>query len=56
MPKEKNIELQKHTLNLRRGDFEAMGHLFPKLGGSKAIRQVITSFVKRNSTAKGPSE
>jgi len=56
MPKDKDINLQKHTLNLRRGDFDAMGNLFPKLGPSKAVRQLISAFVNKNSTKSGDPE
>ena len=41
----KNVDLKKHTLNLRDGDFDRMALIFPKLGGSVAIRTLISNFV-----------
>ena len=43
----KNVDLKKHTLNLREGDFDQMALLFPKLGGSVAIRTLISNFVDK---------
>lgn len=47
MPRRK-AELQKHTLNLRPGDFDKMGELFPDLGSSVAIRTVLSKFIDKN--------
>jgi len=41
----KNEELQKHTLNLRKGDFELIGDFFPDLGASRIIRTVVSRYV-----------
>lgn len=41
------IPLVKKTLNLGAGDFEAMGALFPGLGGSNAIRILVHNYVRR---------
>ena len=50
MPRQKN-ELQKHTLNLRPGDFDKMGELFDDLDASTAIRTLVARFVDNNYTA-----
>ena len=48
MPKVKSVELQKHTLNLRQGDFEKMGTLFPAIGASEAIRRLVSKFIDKH--------
>lgn len=53
MPRKKT-DLHKKTLNLRTGDFEKMGELFPELGGSKAIRTLVSKFVDKNYTPSEP--
>ena len=45
----KNLDYQKHTLNLRKRDFDRMGELFPQLGPSKAIRELISKFVDKHT-------
>ena len=40
-------DLQKHTLNLRAGDFAQLGEMFPKLGASVAVRRIISSVVDK---------
>ena len=40
MPKAKNQELTKKTLNLRTGDFEKMGDLFPQKGFINGFHKV----------------
>lgn len=48
-------DLEKKTLNLRKGDFEAMNELFPKLKPSVSIRRLISSFIdKARKTAEVP--
>jgi len=37
--------LQKHTLNLYKGDFERMSELYPRCGASVAIREIIHKFI-----------
>lgn len=44
----KKTDLKKHTLNLRPGDFDRMGELFPNLGSSLGIRTLISRFVDQN--------
>lgn len=48
MAKSKNTDLIKKTLNLRQGDFEKMANLFPNVGGSIAIRELISKFVDKH--------
>ena len=43
----KNVDLKKHTLNLRDGDFDRIALLFPKLGGSVAIRTLVSNYVDK---------
>jgi len=43
----KNEDLQKHTLNLFRGDYDALALLFPDLGAGPVIRQLVHDFLKR---------
>ena len=50
------LPLVKKTLNLGVGDFEAMGALFPGLGGSNAIRILVHNYVKRVREALEPVE
>ena len=38
-------EIQKHTLNLRAGDYAKMQELFPAKKGGKAIRELISNFI-----------
>lgn len=47
MARAKADNLTKKTLNLRTGDFEKMGDLFPALGSSVAIRDLIAKFVDK---------
>ena len=47
----KNVDLKKHTLNLREGDFDRMAMLFPKLGGSVSIRTLVSNYVDKAEAA-----
>lgn len=47
----KDDTIQKHTLNLRRGDYAKLGELFPDLGAGPAIRQIVSNFVDRAEAA-----
>jgi hypothetical protein len=47
MPREK-ADLQKHTLNLRTGDFDKIGQLFPNMDSSTAIRTLLSKFIDNN--------
>lgn len=40
-------ELQKHTLNLFRGDYERVQDLFPDIGAGPVIRRVLRSYLER---------
>lgn len=46
----KNEELQKHTLNLRRGDYERLQSLYPEVGAGAVIRRLVSSFLDRDAT------
>ena len=48
MPRTRKTEITKKTLNFNTGDFEKMGELFPDLGPSAAIRELVTKFVKKH--------
>jgi hypothetical protein len=47
MARPKVEELQKHTLNLRKGDMEALDELFPKYPSSVMVRRIISKFVDK---------
>tara|TARA_R110000868_G_scaffold274194_1_gene533415 strand:+ start:1038 stop:1226 length:189 start_codon:yes stop_codon:yes gene_type:complete len=55
MSKDKDLDMQKHTLNLRRGDYALMHDLFPDLGGGPAIRQLIASFIDKHYAVIKPA-
>lgn len=40
-------ELQKHTLNLFRGDYEKVQEFYPDIGAAVIIRRVLRSFLKK---------
>ena len=48
------IPLVKKTLNLGVGDFEAMGALFPAMGGSNAIRILVHNYVRKVRESLAP--
>ena len=48
MPAKKSEDLQKHTLNLRAGDFDRLGELLPELGPSGARRRIISSLIDKH--------
>jgi len=48
MSRPKIVDLKKHTLNLREGDFDKMAELFPRLGASVAVRQLISKFIDKH--------
>jgi len=48
MARPKRTDLTKVTLNLRDGDFEKMGHLFPAKGPSASIRELLSAFVDKH--------
>lgn len=39
-------ELQKHTLNLFKGDYEEIQNMFPDLGAAVIIRRVVRNYVE----------
>lgn len=48
MAKTKDLEIQKHTLNLRAGDYDKIGALFPDLMAGPAIRKIVSAFVDKH--------
>ena len=47
MPKN---ELRKHTLNLRKDDFERLQSMFPDVGASVVIRRLVATFIDSDDT------
>jgi len=57
MPRQKNNEpVHKHTLNLRPGDYEKMGELFPELRAGPAIRELVSKFVDKHYPKESTDE
>jgi hypothetical protein len=48
MARQKRNDLVKVTLNLRDGDFNKMGELFPEKGPSVAIRELLSAFIDKH--------
>lgn len=51
MARGKDEDLQKHTLNLRTGDMEQLGLLFPRSPPSVIARQIISRFIDQTKQA-----
>lgn len=49
-----DIEFEKVTLRLGRGDVARMHSLFPKLGGHVAIRTLVRNFIRRVEASAAP--
>lgn len=47
MRRKEDFELEKVTLNLRKGDFERLRGLHGRLGASKVIRELVMGHLKR---------
>lgn len=47
MRRKEAFDLEKVTLNLRRGDFERLRGLHGRLGASKVIRELVMGHIKR---------
>lgn len=45
-----NDDLQKHTLNLHRGDYQRIQELFPDIGAAVIIRCIVRKFLKQVET------
>lgn len=41
-------ELTKHTLHLRKGDWDRLATLFPELSTSLVIRKIISNFIDKD--------
>lgn len=42
-------DLQKHTLNLRAGDYERLQSLYPEVGAALVIRKIVSAFLDRDT-------
>lgn len=51
MARPKNEQLQKHTMNFRAGDMEALQHIFPNYAPAVVVRQLISRFIDRANAA-----
>lgn len=49
-------DLVVHNIRLRKGDYDEMNKLFPRLKAGPAIRKIISNFVDRNRLAAAPLE
>lgn len=47
MARPKDDDLQKHTLNLFRGDYEKIQALFPDVGAGPIIRRILRRFIEK---------
>lgn len=47
MSRPKTEDLQKHTLNLRKGDVDAIRALFPRKDATVVIRRIVSKFVDK---------
>ena len=59
MAKPKTEELQKHTLNLRAGDLDALASLFPGKSPTVMLRRIVSRFIDKTKAAvaeKTPNE
>lgn len=43
--------LEKHTINLFKGDLQKVQEYFPRPGASKIIRDLVHNFIKRTEAA-----
>lgn len=43
-------ELQKHTLNLYKGDFEKLQMFYEKVGAGKMIREIVRAHIHKVET------
>jgi hypothetical protein len=50
MRRKEDFELEKVTLNLRKGDFERLRGLHGRLGAGKVIRELVMGHIKRVET------
>lgn len=45
-----------HNIRLRKGDYDELNKLFPKLKAGPAIRKIISNFIDRNKLVSQPLE
>jgi hypothetical protein len=51
MPKSDKLDLQKHTLNLYRGDWDELRALYPNTETSTLIREIVRSCIINTKAA-----
>ena len=56
MARRKNDDLQKVTLNLRRGDMSKMAEMFPDIGSSVAIRTLVSTYLDKYYRTSSPKD
>lgn len=56
MPKGKNTDIHKVTLNLRQGDLVKMKALFPSKKPSVAVRELVSAFIDKHYDASPTAE
>lgn len=49
-------ELQKHTLNLFKGDFDRVGEYYPDLGASVVVRAIVRKWLEKQEEADAPKD
>jgi hypothetical protein len=54
MPKNENKEFEVYNIRLHKGDYAAIGNLFPKLKAGPAIRAIVHNFIERNKASAAP--
>jgi hypothetical protein len=54
MPDE--TDLQKHTLNLYRGDYDRLRAAYPDIGAATVIRRVVRKFVEKIEASESATD
>lgn len=52
----KDPNITKHTLHLRKGDYETLRDRYPNSGAAKIIREIVARHVDRISVPLTPSD
>lgn len=47
MVRQSEVQLQKHTLNLRSGDWEALAAYYPDIPTSNVVRMIVSRYVEQ---------
>lgn len=56
MPRKSDIELKKHTLNLRAGDMDTLAQLFPRDTPANIVRRLVSLYVDKSLSAAAPKD